>query len=295
MRSCVSRLVLCTIAGLVGILRAAPPNPIDTLVETEREFARTAAAKGWRDAFLDYFADDAIALGGEVAPARPGILARPSQPASAVSLAWEPRTGDIASSGELGWLTGPSTFIDRTDANGQPRYGNYLTIWKRGADGRWRVFIDIGTSTPAPVTFADGFVRARMPSRYAGAADRSSTTASLLDADRRLNDAIARGDVAHAYGTVVSPDARLHRNGSGTMPVVGASAIATWLTAHPAGDRFTTTTGETSTAGDLGYVYGTYLPADGSVRGGYLRVWARAADGRWLLEADTIVPPPASR
>ena len=121
MPSRVSRLVLCTIAGLAGILRAAPPNPIDTLVETEREFARTAAAKGWRDAFLDYFADDAIALGGEVAPARPGILARPSQPASAVSLAWEPRTGDIASSGELGWLTGPSTFIDHTDANGQPR------------------------------------------------------------------------------------------------------------------------------------------------------------------------------
>jgi ketosteroid isomerase-like protein len=291
MPSRVSRLVLCVIAGLAGILRAAPPDPIDTLVETEREFARTAAAKGWRDAFLDYFADDAIALGGEVAPARPGILARPSRPASEVSLLWEPRTGDIASSGELGWLTGPSTFIDHTDANGQPRYGNYLTIWKRGTDGRWRVFIDIGTSTPSPVTFADGFVRARMPSRYAGAEDRSSATASLRDADRQLNEVIARDDVARAYGAIAAPDARLHRNGSGTMPAVGPAAIATWLTAYRSDDRFTTTTGETSAAGDLGYVYGTYLPASGSPRGGYLRVWARAADGRWRLEADAIVPP----
>jgi ketosteroid isomerase-like protein len=290
-----SVLVIGVVAGLLSTGRAASLDPIDTLVQTEREFAQAAAAKGWRDAFLDYFADDAIVLGTEVVLAKPGLRARPSQPASEVSLTWEPRAGDLASSGELGWLTGPSTFIDHTDANGQPRYGNYLTIWKRGTDGRWRVFIDIGTSTPAPVTFADGFVRARMPSRYAGSGDRSAT-ASLLDADRRLNDAIARDDGAiAAYGGVLSPDARLHRNGSGTVPAVGPAAIAAWLTAHPTDDRFTTTAGETSAAGDLGYVYGTYLPAGGSIRGGYLRVWARTADGRWLLEADAIVPPAASR
>jgi ketosteroid isomerase-like protein len=240
-----SVLVIGVVAGLLSTGRAAPLDPIDTLVETEREFARAAAAKGWRDAFLDYFADDAIVLGAEVAPAKPGLRARPSQPASDVSLVWEPRTGDIASSGELGWLTGPSTFIDHTDANGQPRYGNYLTIWKRGTDGRWRVFIDIGTSTPAPVTFASGFVRARMLSRYAGAVDRSSATTSLLDVDRQLNEVIARDDAARAYGAIVAPDARLHRNGSGTMPAVGPAAIAAWLTAHPADGRFTTMAGET--------------------------------------------------
>jgi ketosteroid isomerase-like protein len=289
-----SVLVIGVVAGLLSTGRAARLAPIDTLVQTEREFAQAAAAKGWRDAFLDYFADEAIVLGAEVAPAKPGLRARPSQMPSDVSLVWEPRTGDIASSGELGWLTGPSTFVDHTDANGQPRYGNYLTIWKRGTDGRWRVFIDIGTSTLAPVTFAPGFVRARMPSRYANSGDRSATT-SLLDADRRLNDAIARDDAARAYGRIASPDARLHRNGSGTMPSVGPAAIAAWLAAHPVGDRFTTTAGETAASDDLGYVYGTYLPAGGSIRGGYLRVWARTADGQWLLEADALVPPPTSR
>jgi ketosteroid isomerase-like protein len=154
------------------------------------------------------------------------------------------------------------------------------------------VFIDIGTSTPAPVTFADGFTRARMPSRYAGSTDRSAAAATLLDADRRLNEAVARIGAAEAYGAVAAPDARLHRNGSGTMPAVGGAAIAAWLTAHPSADRFTTRTGEASAAGDLGYVYGTYLAANGLSRGGYLRVWARAADGRWLLQADAIVPPP---
>ncbi len=38
------------------------PESLRTMVETEREFARTALVKGVRDAFLEFFADDSIAF-----------------------------------------------------------------------------------------------------------------------------------------------------------------------------------------------------------------------------------------
>ena len=31
-----------------------------------------------------------------------------------------------------------------------PSHGNYLTVWKRGADGRWRMQLDMWNGRPAP-------------------------------------------------------------------------------------------------------------------------------------------------
>lgn len=291
----VTRSALASIA-LSGLLLATTVagarTDLDTLVQTEVDFARAAAEKGWRDAFLDFFADDAIVLGADTMLARPRLAAVPSKPPSQVSLVWEPRTGDIAASGDLGWLTGPSTFVDRTAPDRPPAYGNYVTIWKRRADGVWRVLIDVGTATPAPVPFPEGFTRAPMPTRYTGGgATATDASDDLRDSDRQLNEAIAHAGASSAYRAVAAPAMRLHRQGSGTMPAVGAQAIVGWLQEHAAGDDFTTTAAEVSRAGDLGYVYGTYLPSGEAARGGYLRIWARTADGHWLLQLDAVVPP----
>src|SRR5215216_718889 len=95
------------------------------LADAERAFAQAATHKGIRDAFLEFFADDAIALAPDPVPAKERLRSRPSVPFSENELLWEPRTGDIAASGELGWLTGPSTFTNKK-ANTAPGYGNYL-------------------------------------------------------------------------------------------------------------------------------------------------------------------------
>ena len=85
-------------------------------MNAERAFAKAATQKGIRDAFLEFFADDAIAFSPKPVSATERLRSRPSRPFSELELTWEPRTGDVASSGELGWLTGPSTFIDHTTA-----------------------------------------------------------------------------------------------------------------------------------------------------------------------------------
>jgi hypothetical protein len=124
--------VLVPVSILASLLLAAPradsgdgdiSRALDTLVDTERAFARTAREKGIRDSFLEYFADEAIALGPPAAPAKDALRSRPARPFSELELTWEPRTGDVAAAGDLGWLTGPSTFINHSAAAAQPRCG----------------------------------------------------------------------------------------------------------------------------------------------------------------------------
>ena len=260
---------------------------LDAMVSAERAFARAATQKGIRDSFLEFFAEDAIAFNPAPVSATERLRSRPARPFSELELTWEPRTGDVAASGELGWLTGPSIFIDHTTAGAAPQHGNYLSVWRRRSDGPWRVFIDIGSQPPQAVSFAPGFTQFEMPSRYARKADESNATSSLLDADTRLNQALAARGAANAYQEVVTNGSRLHRNGF--MPSIGPSAIRSWLNANAPAMRALSGAAESARSGDLGYSYGTF-EVEGSApqHGAYVRVWQRDATGKWLLVADVV-------
>lgn len=261
----------------------AAPNALLRLVQTERSFARRATITGWRDAFLEFFADDAIALAPTPVPAKDRLRQQPPQPFSVFELTWEPRTGEIAASAELGWLTGPSTSVDRSAAEAKPRYGNYLSIWRRQPDGQWRVFIDIGTAIPEAATFAPGFTRFSFEPAYIGKEGRAESLRVLLAADRDLNGRLVSG-VAGAYREMLAPAARLHRAGS--SPIVGREAAIAWLDAHAPAMSATTGSADASESGDLGYSYGTYIAAAGAQPAAYLRVWQRTAAGTWLIVAE---------
>lgn len=280
------------IAAVVGLAAfQAGAQTLDALAAAERQFAASARDQGWRAAFLEYFAGDSIALTPDPVSARDRLKSRPVRPFSEEELTWEPKAGDIAASGELGWLTGPSTFVDHTAPNPKPSYGNYLSIWKKQTDGRWRVFIDLGTSVAAPVRFPSSFTRVTAVSRYRGQADPAFTAASLLAADRQLNDALRGGDAANAYLSRTVERARLHRAGTTPAVSVGADEIRNWFAAHPGPFTATATTGEAAASGDLGYVYGKYeLAGPPAQQGAYVRIWSRAADGRWLVAADVAAP-----
>lgn len=100
---------------LPGVPRQAPADgSLRALVEVERAFAESARPQGLRDAFPEFFADDAIALTPAAESAQDRLRARPGRPFAELEITWEPRQGDVAASGVLGWLTGPSTVIDHT-------------------------------------------------------------------------------------------------------------------------------------------------------------------------------------
>jgi ketosteroid isomerase-like protein len=258
------------------------------MADTEREFARAATVKGVRDSFLEFFADDAIALRPKPVPAKDGLRKQPARPFSESGILWEPRTGDVAASGELGWLTGPATFTKGEDR--QPTgYGCYLSVWRLQPDDRWRVFIDIGSDAPEAVTFAPGFTRTSIARPYRGKDSKEAATATLMEADRLLNAQVASVGGNQAYAGVLTPASRLHR--PGRVPMVGVDRIASWLGTSGAGITAETGSAEASRAGDVGYSYGVYQkPGDKPETGPYVRVWSRDESGRWWLMADVAHP-----
>lgn len=142
--------LLMLIAGLTACARPADPAAARAaLLDADRAFndaTRARRAAGW----VDFFADD----GAMIRPA--GTIAGKAAIREAMTqtfadtsftLTWEPLAADVGAAGDLGYTIGRSEARFR-DAHGAPvsRTGRYLTVWKRQADGSWKVVQDIGVS-----------------------------------------------------------------------------------------------------------------------------------------------------
>lgn len=272
------------------------PAALEEMAEAERAFARRAQEVSVLQAFIEYFADDAVGFQtGEPASAQVEMRKRPIEPRDPnVLFWWEPRLGDVSASGDLGWLTGPARFGRKDAEDGKVRHGNYASIWKRHPDGRFKVMIDIGTDPPGEVPFAPGLTRAAFERRYTGSEIGPLARASLARADRALNHE-ARTSLADAFAKAAAPAVRLHRNGR--LPLEGRDAAVAWLRSQPALAAAESLYAETANSADLGYTWGSYQTAggsDGKPRSGhYARVWVRDATATWRLVLDLDAPRPS--
>jgi ketosteroid isomerase-like protein len=270
---------------------ASVPPALEEMANAERAFVQRAQEVSIPEAFSEFFASEAVGFAsGTPESAQEQLRKRPFAPRDPNLLFWwEPRTGDIAASGDLGWLTGPV----RMGKKGEPtiRHGNYASIWKRQPDGKFKVVIDIGLDPPGEVPFAAGFTRASFDNRYQGSQIPPLAEASLAAADRALN-AAARSSIADAYAQSAAPAIRLHRNGN--LPFEGRDRTIAFLKTQPAFTAAETMYTETARSADLGYTWGSYetaAGADGKARGGhYARVWVRQADGTWRVVLDLDAP-----
>ena len=99
--------ILVVVATSAPLAQSQPlPQALTQMIEAERAFAVRALVVGWKQAFLEYFADSAIGFDGGAGPAKDQIRKNPDPPAD-MQLLWEPRYGDVSASGDLGYLTGP--------------------------------------------------------------------------------------------------------------------------------------------------------------------------------------------
>jgi ketosteroid isomerase-like protein len=282
-------MALCCVLTLSTRAQNIVPPELAAMADAEREFARTATVKGWRDAFLDFFAEDSIAFAPQVVPARDRLRKQPSTPFSELELVWEPRTGDVAAAGDLGWLTGPSTSINHKTPDKKPGYGCYLSVWRKQPDGRWKVYIDVGANSPTPVPFPAGFTRTTLENPYVGKDSKAAATGSLADADRALNAQIADQGMVRAFESVLAPVARFHR--PGFVPPVGRKPIARWLEQHATAGTAKHEAAEAAASADFGYSYGRFEVKGPTPAGGvYVRLWSRDANGRWWLMVDIAQP-----
>ena len=114
------------------------------LLELEARFAESVKTGGGK-AFATWFAEDAVALNN----GKPAVLGRGAIALGAnwdptqYQLTWLPQGAQMGPSNDMGFTWGHYEGHSK-DHNGQPilTEGRYMTVWKKTADGSWKVALD---------------------------------------------------------------------------------------------------------------------------------------------------------
>jgi ketosteroid isomerase-like protein len=120
------------------------------LLELDGKFEKSVAAGGGK-AFASWFADDAVTLNN----GRPAVMGRAAITRQAqwdpktYQLTWAPQGAQMGPSNDMGFTWGHYEGHSQ-DKNGQPVViaGRYFTVWKKVADGSWKVAMDASADEP---------------------------------------------------------------------------------------------------------------------------------------------------
>ena len=140
----------CATSGLpINGATADAAGVREVLLKADRDFSALSAQQGFPAAVTAWFAEDAVELPNKENPVigKSAILANlAAQPAPGF-LSWEPRRAEA--SGDLGYTWGEYKLQYRENGGvAQMKTGKYVSIWKRQADGGWKVIVDIGNPGP---------------------------------------------------------------------------------------------------------------------------------------------------
>jgi ketosteroid isomerase-like protein len=251
---------------------------VGSLIATENAYAKLAADKGFREASISVFADDAIIFAPSAVNGKKFWRETKEDPA----ITWRPIFASISRSGELGYTTGPwestkSRGVEKPDA-----FGHFVTIWRKDKNGVWKVALDVGLDHPQPRemeteirTYVPNFLVSRPES---ASADLEKTQHSFAES---LKD-----DEADAITDNASNDIRVYR--SGQIPAVGKRAAEKLLSEQNAKTTRTPRGTGTSDPIDLAYEYGEYTSKHDKINehGIYLCIWRLESDSAWKIALD---------
>lgn len=124
----------------------APAGRAAELEEADRAFAADVAARGL-DAWVHWFDPEGIQWreGPVTGPERIRELMAPAFARPDFRILWTPLASGMSPAGDLGYTIGSSRITWSDGGVPAPPYcGSYATIWRRQADGSWRVLFDAG-------------------------------------------------------------------------------------------------------------------------------------------------------
>jgi ketosteroid isomerase-like protein len=143
-------LVLVTLGGCAFTQEIDRAAVLEELMQADRDFAIETAergADGWADWFDTHgtmFPKSGRVDGQEAIRERMSAAFAPGNP----RLVWEPESAEVSEAGDLGYTIGRwQTVAGETgEAEQVLGTGYYVSIWRRNAEGAWRVALDIGNS-----------------------------------------------------------------------------------------------------------------------------------------------------
>ena len=292
----VAALLAATIGSSVPAQTGRVVEPITAMIATERAFSRMSEEKGIRESFSEFIAEDGILFRPRPVLGKKWMQEHPL-PASTTRplLVWQPIFAGISRAGDLGYTTGPWQFKNDIKDAKFSAFGNFMTVWKKQPDGKWKFAVDLGISNPEPkkpVLLSYGEPATGRFTRDAARGHRD-----LQNTESDFSKASVKRGAVEAFLDYAASDVRVLRNQK--QPFIGRkAAVAAW-TPLSIEWSWKTQSADVSTSGDLGYSYGLYEMRDKATNsvtqtGNYMRVWKRV-NGAWKLILDVTDPHPPEK
>ena len=251
---------------------------VRSLIDAELGYNKLAQEKNFAAASVQSFAEDGIAF----APGPVNGKKYWSKETEPPLLTWRPIFATIARSGDLGYTTGPWEYRKTKDDPNPAAIGHYNTLWRKGAEGAWKVVVDLGIDQPQPGD-APGEVEMFVPDFPVA---RPESVRERWDDSQKSFAELLTKDAGEAVLAKAGDQIRVYRKGA--VPAVGKTAAQLMLSSDHGKEKRTRAGGGVSRSNDLTYSYGDYASEHANVteKGVYLSIWQLDLSSEWKLVLD---------
>jgi ketosteroid isomerase-like protein len=234
----------------------------------ETAFAKMAQDSGVKVAFLNYLAPEAIIF--DQGKPLNGIDFW-SKLDFKYKLNWQAYFVEISKSKDIAYSTGKYQFYLPENTSKPAEIGFFTTVWKKQADGNWKVIADIGAPTQNELKYNQIGISNTLPtiaeptSNQLVVSDTASLKAAIFAADFLLSNNLKK---ANATNNSYSKKAQIFSNPSKKYSFKPIAA-------------------EISILADLAYVYGQ-SNSENSKIGNYLRIWKKENRKTWKVVLEIV-------
>jgi len=265
---------IALIFGLLFCIPGTAQSDLQEMFDTEKAFERVAAEKGVRSAYLEFLADDATIFRPDAVKGKEFWKARQDFESRIVRT---PVYSDISSNGLLGYTTGSWALYTKKRPETPSEFGQFVTIWEKKPDGKFRASVDIGIShdDPPPAEASDIV-------RTGKARDTNLRGWSAADPSMNfLRMSMSGKAAAGAYDKFAADGIRLLRDGE--PPIVGKKNVVRETKNYKSLD-FPKKVALFQSA-DMAYVWNPCVYSnnnEGTERGNCLQIW-KLSDEKWSI------------
>ena len=269
---------------LISVFASFAQADVQKVVDIEHAFAKFAEENGTKAAFLEFSSSDALLFLPEKTNAKEHWNSR--SPGAGL-LRWAPNYADISANGIFGYTTGNWEFRPKGRGDEPSDFGEFITIWLRQPDGKYKFVVDIGITHKKPERYLTDWVTAIEKQK-----DLNEKNSSAGDNANGFFTAMSEKGSAKAYEMYAVDDVRAFREDM--SPIVGKKALVSMLKSEKAKFVMPKRSSFFGSA-DLAYNINTYarnVEGKAVERGNVMQIW-KLIGGRWKIVLDVYKPVPS--
>lgn len=259
-------------------------SDVQPIFDAEKAFEQAVSDDGIRSAYLEYLADDSVVFRPEPVNGKQFWKAR--EDGSGAILVRNPLYADIAANGMMGFVTGSWGLYPKGKAGLRSEFGQYVTIWEKKPDGKFRASLDIGVTredSAAPEK------KKREPTVVIRDLNRSgwSVTDSAMNF---LRSSMGESALGGAYKKFAADDVRLLRERD--APLEGKKHVVSEMKRYRSVE-FPKKVSLYESA-DMAYIWNPCEYAnndEGTIKGNCLHIW-KLRDKKWWIVLGVFAPFP---